>query len=179
MIRDRRPVGPAEAWTALALALDSPPPPAHLRDRVMAAAGRAAPYRSFVPHLAECFDLTERAVHELLARMHDPGNWTPGGGAMLAFLHFDAGPRLAVSGKPAHCGVSRMRSGTVIPGHVHRGREVTFVLRGQVTDGEGRHVGAGQVLDMPTGSAHSLRIEGDPDALLAVLLAEIEIVPRP
>jgi mannose-6-phosphate isomerase-like protein (cupin superfamily) len=165
-----------EAWVALSLALPPSPPPSDLRGRVMAAAERAAPYRPFLPPLAACFDLSERAVHDLLARMDDPKAWTPGVGATLAFLHFEGGPRLAESGAMPHCGVARMRSGARVPRHAHKAREVTFVLRGAVTEGEGRRFEAGQVLDMPPGSTHSLRITGEPDALLVVLLSEIEIV---
>ncbi len=176
---DDVPLDPAEAWTALALALAPSPLPSELRAGIMAAAERAAPFRSFLPRLAACFDLSEQAVHDLLARMDDPEAWTPGIGSTVAFLHFEAGPGLNGSGAPPHCGIARMRSGARVPRHEHKGREITFVLRGVVTDGEGARFEAGQVLDMPAGSSHSLRVNGEPDALLASLLTEIEIVPRP
>ncbi len=175
----RAPLDPAEAWTALALALPPSPPPGDLRARVLAAAERAAPYRSFLPRLAECFDLSEPAVHALLARMDDAKAWTQGIGATLAFLHFEAGPALTASGAAPHCGVARMRSGARVPRHAHKAREITFVLRGVVTDDGGATFAAGQVLDMAPGSSHSLRVSGEPDALLAVLLSELEIVATP
>jgi hypothetical protein len=179
MIDDSLALEPAQAWTALALALAPSPPPSELRARVMAAAARATPYRSFLPRFAACFDLSERAAHDLLARMDDPKAWTPGVGATVAFLHFEAGPGFATSGGTPHCGLARMRNGARVPSHAHKGREITFVLRGAVFDGEGARFEAGGVLDMPPGSSHSLRVTGEPDALLAICLSEIEIVPRP
>jgi hypothetical protein len=173
------PLAPAEAWTALALALPPSPPPGDLRARILASAERAVPYRAFLPHLAACFDLSEPAVHALLARMDDPKAWTQGIGATLAFLHFEAGPALTASGVAPHCGVARMRSGARVPRHAHKAREITFVLRGVVTDDGGATFGAGQLLDMAPGSSHSLRVSGEPDALLAVLLSEVEIAPTP
>ncbi len=172
---------PAEAWTALALALAPSPLPTELRARVMAAAERASPYRSFLPRLAACFDLSEPAVHDLLARMDDPKAWTAGVGATLAFLHFEAGPGLDGAGAAAHTlrGSHACGAGTRVPRHEHKGREITFVLRGAVTDGDGARFEAGQVLDMPAGSSHSLRVTGEPDALVASLLTEIEIVLGP
>jgi mannose-6-phosphate isomerase-like protein (cupin superfamily) len=175
----RPPPTHPEAWLALSLALPERSPPAALLDRLLAAADRAAPYRPYLAHLAASFDLDERAVHELLLRMDDPKCWTPGIGATLAFMHFDAGPRLGTAGGAAHCGLARMRSGARVPHHRHKGRELTFVLRGGLVVDGGARIAAGQVLDVPAGSEHSLRVEGEPDALVAVMLSEIEIVRAP
>lgn len=160
-----------DAWSVLASGLEPMPPPAGARDRLLEAIARAAPYRAMLPNFAAVFDLTERGVHELLARMDDPAAWTPGVGGVTAYLDFEAGPRLAT----AHCGVARMKNGALVPRHRHRAREITFILRGGVVDGEGNRYRAGQIIDAPTGSAHSLRVVGEPEALLAVLLAEVEI----
>jgi quercetin dioxygenase-like cupin family protein len=72
-----------------------------------------------------------------------------------------------------------MRSGARVPHHRHKGRELTFVLRGGLVVDGGARIAAGQVLDVPAGSEHSLRVEGEPDALVAVMLSEIEIVRAP
>jgi quercetin dioxygenase-like cupin family protein len=160
-----------DAFSVLASSLAPLPPPAGARDRLLAAIDRAAPYRTLLPGLAAVFDLTGRGVHDLLARMQDPHAWKPGAGGVIAFLDFQGGPRLG----PAHCGVARMRSGARVPRHRHKAREITFVLRGELADGDGNTFGAGQALDAAAGSSHSLRVTGEPDALLAILLAEIEI----
>jgi anti-sigma factor ChrR (cupin superfamily) len=170
MSDDRPIMSESDAWSVLAATLEPLSPPAGARARLFDAIAAAAPYRALLPGFAAVFDLTERATHELLARMNDPAAWTPGGGSMAAFLDFQPGPRLA----PAHCGVARMRNGTLVPQHRHRAREITFVLRGGVADGDGNTYGAGQFVDAPAGSTHSLRVIGDPEALLAVLLAEVE-----
>jgi hypothetical protein len=181
MNRSRPPLHPAEAWTALALGVEPSRPAPGLRDRILAAAGRAAPYRAQLPDFARCFDLPEAAVHRLLERMADPAAWSPGFGATLAYLHFEAGPGLASPGaaSPPHCGVTRMRHGARIPLHVHKARERTFVLSGELVDGEGRRFGPGEVLEAEPGSRHSLTVHGAPEALMAVLLADIEIVQPP
>jgi hypothetical protein len=174
---NRPPVDPATIWTALALGAEPSPPPPGLRERILASADLAAPYRPHLPAFAGCFDLSDAQVLRLLERMGDPAEWTPGLGATIAFLHFEAGPRCDFGGALAHCGVARMRDGARIPRHVHKGREVNFVLRGELVDGEGRRVGPGQVLDSAPGSRHSLAIRGEPEALLAVMLPEVEIPP--
>jgi quercetin dioxygenase-like cupin family protein len=172
--RDPLPLKPADAWAALALGLEPSVPPDALRARIFASVDRATPYKPFLPSLARCFDLADTALHDLLARMDDPGAWMPGVGDTLAFLDFQPGPALA-----GHCGITRVRGGARVPLHRHSGREITVVLRGTVVDGEGQHFQPGQVLEMAPGSIHSLRITGDPDALLAVLTSEIEIVTAP
>jgi hypothetical protein len=177
--RDPLPLKAADAWAALALGLAPSPPPDALRARIFASVDRAAPYRPFLPGLARCFDLADAALHELLARMDDPGAWMPGVGDTLAFLDFQPGPALARSGMAGHCGITRVRGGARVPLHRHAGREVTFVLRGAIVDDEGRRCEPGEVLEMAPGSVHALRITGDPHALLAVLTSEIEIVTPP
>jgi hypothetical protein len=168
---ERRTLSAHDAWSALASSLEPLPPPAGARDRLLEAIARATPYRAFLPGFAAAFDLTERAVHDLLARMDDPRTWMPGAGGVIAFLDFQPGPRLA----PAHCGIARMKDGAIVPRHRHRAREINFVLRGGLADDDGNTYRAGQILEAPAGSAHALRVLGEPDALLAVLLAEIEI----
>jgi quercetin dioxygenase-like cupin family protein len=175
MSDDRRILNGEDAWSVLASSLELLPPPAGGRERLLDAIAAAAPYRSLLPAFAALFDLTGRAMHELLARMNDPRAWTPGIGHVVAFLDFEPGPRLA----PAHCGVARMKNGALVPRHRHRGREITFVLRGVMVDGDGSTYRAGQAIDAPTGSEHSLRAIGEEDALVAILLADVEFDSSP
>jgi quercetin dioxygenase-like cupin family protein len=170
MSDDRRILSENDAWSILASSLQPLPPPAGAREGLLEAIAAAAPYRALLPGFAATFDLTGREMHGVLARMSDPRAWTTGLGPVAAFLDFHPGPRLA----PAHCGVARMMSGARVPQHRHRAREITFVLRGGLADGDGNTYRPGQVVDAPAGSAHSLRVIGDPDAVLAVLLAEVE-----
>jgi hypothetical protein len=171
---DERPdMSADDAWTVLASSLEPLPPPVGARDRLLAAVAAAAPYRALLPSLAATFDLTDRALHALLARMHDPDAWMPGVSGVIAFLDFQGGPRLG----PAHCGIARMKSGSRIPRHRHRAREINFVLRGGLVDDAGTSYLPGQVLDAPAGSTHALRVIGEPEALLATLLTEVEFDP--
>jgi hypothetical protein len=170
---DERPILTAEdAWTVLASSLEPMLPPPGARDRLLAAVAAAAPYRALLPRLGATFDLTDRALHELVARMRDPRAWTPGPlDGVIAFLDFQGGPRLG----PAHCGIARMKGGFRIPRHRHKAREINFVLQGGLVDDAGTTYLAGQVMDSAAGSTHALRVIGEPEALLAVLLAEFEI----
>ncbi|MGO9833691.1 MAG: cupin domain-containing protein [Polyangiaceae bacterium] len=161
-----------EAWSVLSLALQPVAPPLDLRGRLMASIERSARFRPFSRDIARWFDLTERAARDLLARVDDPAAWEPGVGRILGFMHFEPGPRLA----PAHCGLVRMKDGARVPLHRHVEREVTLVLEGGVVDGDGTRYGPGQALEMPPGSAHTLRVVGNPEALLAVLQADIDVI---
>jgi quercetin dioxygenase-like cupin family protein len=173
---DERPIMSADdAWTLLASSLEPLAPPTGARERLLAAVAGATPYRAFLPGLAATFDLTARALDELLARMRDPAAWSPGAQGVIAFLDFQGGPRLG----PAHCGIARMKSGTVIPRHEHKGREINFVLRGGLVDDTGTTHLAGQVIDAAAGSTHALRVIGEPEALLATLLTEVEFDGSP
>jgi quercetin dioxygenase-like cupin family protein len=173
---DERPDMSAEdAWVLLASSLEPVAPPPGARDRLLEAVAATAPYRAQLPGLAATFDLTPRALHELVGRMVDPGAWSPGVKGIIAFLDFHGGPRLG----PAHCGIARMKDGARLPMHRHKAREVNFVLRGGLLDDAGATYLPGQVLDCPAGSAHALTVIGEPEALLAVLLSEIEIEPPP
>jgi quercetin dioxygenase-like cupin family protein len=175
-MRDERPDTNAEdAWILLASSLEPVAPPPGARDRLLAAAAATAPWRGLLPGLAATFDLSSRALHDLVGRMVDPAAWSPGVQGMIAFLDFRGGPRLG----PAHCGIARMKNGARLPMHRHKAREVNYVLRGGLVDDAGGTYLPGQVLDAPAGSAHALTVTGDPEALLAVLLSEIEIDAQP
>jgi quercetin dioxygenase-like cupin family protein len=162
----------AKAWVLLSLALEPLAPASHLRERLVASVARCDRYRPFFRDLAACFDMTERGVRELFARVDRPDAWAPGVGRTVGFMHFQPGPRLASS----HCGLVRMGDGARVPRHRHREREVTFVLEGTVVDGDGTRYGPGQILDMAPGSTHALTVRGEPEALLAVLQSEIDVV---
>lgn len=172
MIREIEIPGAAEAWSVLSLALDPVTPPPHLRERLMASVERAARYRSFSRELASWFDLTESRVRDLLARIDDPLAWAPGFGRVIGTIHFEPGPKLA----SAHCGLVRMKDGARVPLHRHVEREVTLVIEGGIIDGGGHRYGPGEALEMLPGSTHVLRVQGNPDAMLAVLQAEIDVL---
>jgi putative transcriptional regulator len=175
MSQERLAMSADDAWTVLAASLEPLAPPPGARDRLLAAVAAVQPYRAVLPGLAAVFDLTSRALHELVARMNDPDAWMPGVGGVIAFLDFQGGPRLG----PAHCGVARMKNGSHVPRHLHVGREINFVLQGGLIDDAGTTYLPGQVLDAPAGSTHALRIIGEPEALLATLLAEVEFDGSP
>ncbi|MBM4361628.1 MAG: cupin domain-containing protein [Deltaproteobacteria bacterium] len=161
-----------EALSLLALSLPAVPPSAAARARMLAALEGESRYVPFATTLARLFDLPEVGVRALLARAADPAEWREGFLPVERFLHFDAGPAMV----GLRAGLVQMLAGTEIPAHRHREREITLVLEGALTDGDGRAVGPGEWLDMPAGSVHSLRIDGDRRSVLAVLRGGIELL---
>jgi quercetin dioxygenase-like cupin family protein len=170
MSREPPAMSTGEAWLVLASSLEPLAPPSGGRDRLLAAVAAAEPYRALLPGLAAAFDLSARALHDLLGRMNDPGAWMPGVGGVVAFLDFQSGPRLGSS----HCGVARMKDGFSVPRHRHVTRELNFVLEGGLVDDAGATYSPGQLLDAPAGSSHALRIIGEPEAVLVSLLSSSE-----
>jgi hypothetical protein len=159
-----------DAWLVLASSLEPLAPPSGGRDRLLAAVAAAEPYRALLPGLAAVFDLSAKALHELMGRMNDPGAWMPGVGGVVAFLDFQSGPRLGSS----HCGVARMKGGFSVPRHRHVTHEINFVLEGGLVDDAGTTYSPGQILDAPAGSSHAFRIIGEPEAVLVTLLSSSE-----
>lgn len=161
-----------EAWSLLSVALDPAAPRPEARARLMAAIDGPRRYVPFARELAAHFDLPWERVCSLLARIDGAEGWTRGVAPILGFLHFRPGPGLP----SLHGGFVRMQSGAGFPLHRHRDRELTFVLEGTLTDGEGQCYGPGQALEMPPGSAHALRVVEGEDALIALLHGGIEML---
>jgi hypothetical protein len=156
----------------LSCALEPVAPGDDAKARLFSAIDAGAKYAPFCADLAEHFDLSRERVLELLSCIDEPGAWTQGIHPIQGFLHFRPGPRFA----SLHGGFTRMESGAGFPLHRHRDREVTCVLEGALRDGDGNRYGPGEAIDMPPGSQHTLRVDGDGPALLALLHGGIEMI---
>jgi hypothetical protein len=156
----------------LSRALDPVSPGEDAKARLFAAIDRGAKYAPFCADLAKTFDLSRERVRELLSCIDEPGAWTRGIHPIQGFLHFQPGPRF----QSLHGGFTRMEAGAAFPLHRHRDREVTCVLEGALRDGDGNRYGPGEAIDMPPGSQHTLRVDGDEPALLALLHGGIEMI---
>jgi anti-sigma factor ChrR (cupin superfamily) len=69
-----------------------------------------------------------------------------------------------------------MHRGAQVSHHRHVDREVTYVLEGALRDGEGVRFGPGHAIDMPPGSEHSLHVDGEEQALVALLHGAVEML---
>jgi len=167
-----REVDEDEALSLLGLALEPARLPPGGRARLLADVERRARYLPFTRPLSELFALPEETMTAVLASAREETAWKAGVLPVERFFHFPAGPAV----QPLHAGLVRMTSGAVIPAHRHRDREVTFVLEGAVADESGARRGPGESFDLPAGSIHTLRIEGDGYSVLAVLSGGIEFL---
>lgn len=156
-------------WAAAA----APPRPvdAGARARLLAAL-EAERYLPFCAELAGHFDLAEHAMRALLARIVEPAAWTPGTPPVASFVDFEPGAAV----QPLKAGFVRLEPGAQLSPHRHTDRELTFVLEGELIDGEGRRYGPGTTITMPADSAHALGVPAGISAVVALLHGRIELL---
>jgi quercetin dioxygenase-like cupin family protein len=166
----------AEAFTALSVALPAPPAGPELRARLLARATdpehRFAP---FVARLARLIDVAQTRARALLAGLARPEIWQaflPG----VELVHLEAGPACV----GADVGFVRVKAGATFPVHHHRGDERVLVLQGGYTDSAGAVGRAGDLVELPAGSSHSLTALPDgPDLIYAVVVFGVDIPGAP
>jgi quercetin dioxygenase-like cupin family protein len=76
-------------------------------------------------------------------------------------------------------GFVRLPRGLEFPYHRHVGHEINYVMEGAVRDGDGSLYLPGEAIVMTPGTEHEFSIAGDKDALIAVVQAGFEFVPKP
>jgi anti-sigma factor RsiW len=154
-----------------AVASNAAPPPAALRQRLLATVAGVDRFAPFIADLTRLFQLPEAAIRALLARIDEPlGGWQRRlRGVPLEtseLFHFAVGPTLAAGG--AAGGVLRVRAGGSFPAHHHDGDETTYVLEGACID-NGRMRGPGATIAMPRGTTHDCRAAPERDLVVMVL----------
>ncbi|HVZ32860.1 MAG TPA: cupin domain-containing protein [Polyangiaceae bacterium] len=150
------------------LAVDEP-----ARARFLAAL-EAERYLPFCRELAARFALAETAMRALLATLVDPAVWTPGEPPVHSFVDFTPGPALS----PLRAGFVRLSGGAGIARHQHADRELTMVLEGAMVDDQGRRFVPGDVLEMASGSVHTLTVPEGIETVVALLHGRIEVLGR-
>jgi len=144
----------------------SGPAPTSLRDRLLASA--AQPGRRFAPlygSLSELFDLNDAALVALFERAASPLSWSDAPTPGTSLLHLSGGPRAA----GADNGLVRLKAGARFPQHRHLGLERVLVLDGSYVDEpSGRVYRAGDLHEMPEGSAHTYVASPERELWLAV-----------
>lgn len=147
-------------------------PPAHLRARLLAAAG-GGPFEAFAERFARLFDVAAGRARELLGWIHDPAKWHPAMPGMT-LLHFQGGPATA----GADCGVIKLAPGTAFPWHAHHGEEVSLFLAGVGRDHLGvLHTAGGELVQEP-GTAHEFTAIGDEDLIFAVRYRGVDFAAK-
>jgi len=146
MSRDK--LNPLSATSATASA-----PQPETRSRLLAALSGPELYTLFASDVARAFDVSLEDARGALRSIVEPSAWCEGlfpGSRMLL------NPALAASGAL----IAELPVGLQIPAHGHGERELTFVLDGELLDDAHQRFGAGELLDMPVGSEHAIRVVG-------------------
>ena len=119
-------------------ALAPVPPPAAVRDRLLASVA-ATRFDRFARRFGEIFDVAADRARELFRLIDDPSTYDRAiPGAML--VHFEGGPACA----GADCGFIILPAGTTFPWHRHDGEELVLVMQGTLIDHDGRRIGPGE-----------------------------------
>jgi len=145
------------------------------RDALLAALDSSARFSPFVADLARHFDLAVTRVRELLQRIDDQACWSAGPLPGIGLIHFAAGPNAVAP----DTGFVRLAAGLVFPYHRHLGHEINYVLQGALRDGDGTLVLPGEAIVMPPGSAHEFSVPDAAGAVIAVVQAGFDFVPKP
>jgi len=149
-------------------------PSAGLRARLLAEI--VTPRRRFAPlfdALTELFDLGDEALAAVFERAASASEWRSSPVPQTRLLHLAGGPRAA----GADNGLVRLAAGATFPLHTHLGQERVLVLDGGYKDEQsGRLYLAGDLHEMPAGSAHAYTALPARELLLAVsVVAGVEV----
>jgi hypothetical protein len=145
------------------------------RNRLLGALDTGERFAPFMNDLARDFDLGIERIRELCGQIDQPSAWEAGPLPGIAVMHFTGGPNAI-----AHdTGFVRLPRGLRFPYHRHVGHEINYVMEGAVQDGDGSLYLPGEAIVMTPGTEHEFSIPGDADALIAVVQAGFDFVPKP
>ncbi len=150
---------------ALALAMTaglSPVAPSPgLRPRLLATVAGAERFAPFYAGLGKMLDLPREAIAALLAKVNDAAAYVTGYAPGLRYFNFTPGPQL----RGADAGIVRLAVGATFPRHRHVDLETTFILEGQMREGDEVH-GPGTCFARAKESEHGFSTEGPRDLVL-------------
>jgi anti-sigma factor ChrR (cupin superfamily) len=156
----------------LAGLVDPVAPPAAVRSRLLRSVEGPARYFPFSRLVARHFDLGLPDVQRLFERADDDARWMVGVGPIRRYLDFRPG-RAAVAPR---AGLIWLSAGGRIPAHRHEEPERMVVLDGVLTDDQGRRATAGEALELPVGSCHTVHVGDAGDVLIALLHGKIHLL---
>lgn len=164
---------------ALADALPPTPPPAALRERLMASVDATtlpSRYERFAARVAAIFDVTIDKARMFLGWIDDPARWQPSPFPGVDVIHLPAGP--ACAGVDA--GLVRVPPGYAFPWHAHDGEELTLVLDGRARDADGTDLVPGVETVRTPGAEHDFVVDpASGDYIFAVRFGGIVPKPKP
>jgi putative transcriptional regulator len=152
-----------ELWSLLASALEPRAPAPQLRENLLAQLRGPQRWAPFASEIARTFGLDLEHTRTALARISDAAAWQPG---FWPGSWFSSTPAL----QQARTVIARLPAGTRIESHLHAGRELTYVLEGELIENERTRHAAGALLDMPPGSRHEIAVAADAECLVVFSL---------
>ena len=147
-------------WSLLAASLPPQAPPPELRSNLIAALRGKERWAPFASEIARVFGLPLEVARAALARITDPSAWQPAFWPGSWISSTEALQR-------ARTVFARLPAATRIPLHRHPGRELTYVLDGELIEEGGRRLGPGELLEMSAGSEHAITV-GEAEECLVV-----------
>lgn len=145
------------------------------KSRLLGALATGDRYAPFMADLARDFDLSVERIRELCGQIDQPSAWEAGPLPGIAVMHFPGGPNVIAP----DTGFVRLPRGLQFPYHRHVGHEINYVMEGAVRDGDGSLYLPGEAIVMTPGTEHEFSVPGDADALIAVVQAGFDFVPKP
>ncbi len=163
----------ADVLPALSVSMTGVRPSANLRARILEAATGEGRFERFAAAAAELLDLPVAGAQQLLDRLGDASNWSPGLIPSMTLYHVQGGPRV----KGAVTGFVRITSGSGFPDHEHLGDEEVLIIQGSCVDStDGKVFAPGDRVAMARGSIHSFEVRPGPDFVyLAVVFRGIRL----
>lgn len=131
LVAESRELSRVEARLASAVSPSAPSSAA--RGRLLEAVEGPSRFLPFLDDAAEIFGRTASEMMDVLSLTQDTDTWTPTGVPGVTFKHFESGPALA----HADTGLVRFAPDARFPQHSHHGRELTFVLQGELRFDDG------------------------------------------
>ncbi|MET0340187.1 MAG: hypothetical protein ABW252_04265 [Polyangiales bacterium] len=145
---------------------DDQPDPS-VRARLLAALRGPERFTPFALEVAHLFAIAPDDAREALRRIDDAEAWEAGPWPRSRFLRT---PALTA----ASALIARLPAGLRIGDHAHAGRELTYILDGEVVEsGSERVLGRGALLDKAAGSRHEVGVVGTTDCLVVFALRAV------
>jgi quercetin dioxygenase-like cupin family protein len=158
------PAAPSdELWSLLAGALAPEAPEPRVRDALLAQLRGKERWAPFASEIARAFSLDLEHTRAALARLADQSSWQPG---FWPGSWFSSTAAL----QQARTVIARLPAGTRIPAHRHVGRELTYILDGELIEDDRTPHGSGALLDMPPGSRHEVAVSANGECMVVFSL---------
>lgn len=139
-----------DTLSVLVEALEEQEPDPSVRERLLSALRGRERWTPSASEVARVFSLSEEDARNALRGIEERTDWIPGPWPGSELLRVAELSRVAAI-------IARLPAGTRIKAHRHTMRELTYLLDGELRDGD-QVYRSGELMDKPAGSEHALEI---------------------